>query len=78
MIPNATHTISEPGYDHLDVDDQPRIGINGITPEQRLWHLFHLERTRRFILTKMRSTKPVAQISWQRQVEAFDSLPKDH
>lgn len=76
-LPEATHFVRLPGYDHLHVDDQPAIGINGIMPEQRLWHLFYLERARRVIWKTMLSDHPDAPALMKIDLETFQSLPTD-
>ena len=42
-LPPATAIAPWVGYEHLPIEDQPLLGVNGITDEQRLWLHFHLE-----------------------------------
>lgn len=42
-LPSATAIAPWKGYEHWHEEDQPYLGVNGITAEQRLWHHFHLE-----------------------------------
>lgn len=42
-LPRATRQNAWNGYEHLHDDDQPWLGVDGITDEQRLWYHFHLE-----------------------------------
>ena len=48
-LPLATAKASWDGYEHLHADDQPYVGVNGLTHEQALWYHFELELTLRKI-----------------------------
>jgi hypothetical protein len=56
--PDAPMCSEWPGYEHLHWADRPRIGINGLTPEGRLWQEFNHELQLRTLVEYINDTHP--------------------
>lgn len=74
MLNPASEATPWQGYEYLPVDDRPHTGFDGITQEQHLWHLFHVEVVLRALHKYQQGQRNHFVES---QLSRIDSLPVD-
>ena len=68
-IPDATKYSEWPNYNHLDEDDRPRMGINGLLPEDRAAQYFTYERYKRAIIKHLQQAQQQHLVDYLQSVD---------